>query len=64
MNSKLRTTQANTEFKISSLEEILTQFTFTTQRKFLDVDRLKNSLKEKYEESMKRIEGKMFDLSQ
>lgn len=64
MNFNLRTTQTEIEFQISSLEETLTQFRLTTHIKFLDVDRLQNSLKEKLEDSMKRIKEQIFDLSQ
>lgn len=36
----------------------------TTQNKFLKVNRLQNLLNERHDESMKRLEGKMFNLSQ
>lgn len=63
MNSNQREPQTDVEVKISSLEETFTQFMLVTQNEFLKVNKLQNLLNKKYEESMRRFEGKISNIS-
>lgn len=63
MKSNQRAPQTDTEVKISSLEETLTQFMLVTQNQFLKVNKLQNALNGIHEELMRRLEGQMSSIS-
>lgn len=63
INANLEVQQTNMECKLSSLEDKFTQLMLVTQNELLRITKSHNLLSEKHEESMRKMEGQMPNLS-